>query len=131
MSELPLQLAIDTSHDSDSDEDIVNTCGPLLLGEDAAVPNHDNTSFETENIADLNDNSNNGEASAPFDIQINSPEDDLDATVAYDDVEALNESVTSAKEPIQQPGSSRASSRRKNDPQWMRSGDFILPTKRR
>ncbi len=89
------------------------------------MTNHD-ISFETEE-AD----------SAPlYDLQIHPPEelpeDDLDDTVAYADVDALNESsTTSAIEPDQQPGSTRTSSRLKNNPQWMRSGEFILSTKRR
>ena len=52
--------------------------------------------------------------------------DDLDATIAYEDVEALPSSYVHSPATVLPPKPTRASSRRRDVPEWMRDGTYEL-----
>ena len=61
---------------------------------------------------------------------VDSPEVDLDTTVAYDNMDALEESI-SPSDPIPTESGSTRSRRPKERPSWMKSGDYVFPTSKR
>ena len=129
--------------DSDSDDDDDVRSGPLPGAVAAAVDHLESLpDTSTENV-DRDASTENVDTTMPvFDAghsdtvspdshvnYVDPPAEDLDATLAYDNADALEESVSPTSDPMPTPVPSRTSVRRKAKPIWTK--DYDMSTKKR